>query len=104
MVITDVIITKPISPEVRRELGRVGLDYLCEGTADDFRGWMAAAGLIDIEVKDLTPVVRRVWERRRKLDPVLEHRAGYSLLLEDSPARLGAGLYYIYVRGTKRAA
>ncbi len=101
ILITDVIITKPISLEMRSELGRIGLDYLCEGTADDFRGWMQEAGLVDIEVEDLTPIVKPVWEHRRKHDHAVEHRSGYRFLLEDSPAKLGEGLFYIYVRGTK---
>ena len=103
MVITDVIVTQPVSPEIRWELNAIGLDYLCEGTADDFRTWMQAAGLTGIEVLDLTSVVKAVWEGRRKRDPALEHRLGYSILLDDSPLRLGDGLFYIYVRGTRPA-
>lgn len=101
MLITDVITTKPLALDIRAELDRIGLDYLCEGTADDFRSWMEDAGLIDIEIKDLTPMVKRVWEHRRKQDPAQDHRKGYSLLFEDSLTRLGDGLYYIFARGTK---
>jgi len=104
IVITDVIVTKPVSPEERRELSTIGLDYLCEGTAGDFRRWMEQAGLVDIEVKDLTPIVKVVWERRRERDTVPDHRTAYSLLLEDSSAKWGEGIFYIYVRGTKPAA
>ncbi|MEW6229869.1 MAG: methyltransferase domain-containing protein [Bacillota bacterium] len=103
MVITDVIVTKPISPEVRKELNAIGLDYLCEGTAGDFRSWMQEAGLTDIEVKDFTPLVKAVWERRRNQDASPVHRTGYSLLLEDASLKLGEGTFYIYVRGTKPA-
>ncbi len=103
ILITDVIITRPIPAEIRRELNQIGLDYLCEGTTDDFRRWMQAAGLVDIAIRDLTPIVKRVWEHRRKQDPAPGHRTAYSLLLEDSPARLGAGLYYIYIKATKPA-
>ena len=101
MAITDVIVTRPVSPEVRQELKAIGLDYLCEGTADDFRAWMHEAGLTGIEVVDLTPVVKTVWEGRRRQDPAPEHRLGYSLLLDDSPVRLGEGLFYIYARGAR---
>jgi ubiquinone/menaquinone biosynthesis C-methylase UbiE len=104
MVITDVIIPQPLSPEVRKELNTIGLDYLCEGTADDFRHWMQEAGLTDIVVEDLTPTVKAVWEQRRDQDHVPEHRIGYSLLLDDSSVRLGEGILYIYVRGTKPVA
>ena len=103
IVITDVIITQPISPEAREELRMIGLDYLCVGTADDFRRWMHEAGLTDIVVKDLTPVVKPVWERRRKQDSAPDHRKGYALLLEDPAVRLGDGIFYVYVRGTKPA-
>ena len=101
MVITDVILTVSITPETREALNSIGLDYLCEGTADDFRYWMQEAGLTDIDVQDVTSVVRRVWQQRRRLDLSPDHRLGYSLLLEDSPVKLGEGLHYIYVQGTK---
>jgi SAM-dependent methyltransferase len=104
MVITDVIIPQPLSQEVRKELNTIGLDYLCEGTADDFRHWMQEAGLTDIVVEDLTLRVKAVWEQRRQQDPVPEHRIGYSLLLEDSSVKVGEGIFYIYVRGTKPMA
>jgi len=104
LVITDVIVTTPVSPEARQAFQAIGLDYLCEGTADDFRRWMHAAGIADVVVKDLTPVVRAVWEQRRKHDPAPDHRVGYSLLLEDSPLALGEGIFYLYVRGTKPPA
>lgn len=100
MVLTDVIVTHPLPPEVREELNTIGLDYLCEGTADDFRRWMHAAGLTDIGVKDLTPVVKPVWEQRQEQDPAPDHRTGYSRLLE----MLGDSIFYIYVRGTKPVA
>ena len=77
------------------ELNGIGLSYICESTVDDYRGWMQDAGLTDVDVQDLIPVVNRVWEQRRRQDPEPAHRIGYSLLLEDSPARLGDGLYYI---------
>ena len=103
MVITDVIITKPISPEARKELNHIGLEYLCEGTADDFRSWTRKAGFADIEVMDLTPLVKTVWEQRRKQDITPNHRIGYSLLLDDPSVKLGEGIFYIYIRGTKLA-
>jgi hypothetical protein len=65
---------------------------------------MKDAGLVDIDIKDLTPIVKRVWEHRRKQDLTPDNRIAYSLLFEDSPAKLGDGLYYIYVRGTKPVA
>src|SRR3990172_5830145 len=101
MLITDVIVTRSISPEARQALNTIGLDYLCEGTADDFRSWMQEAGLTDIEVEDLTPMVKAVWEQRRMQDPESDHHTGYSLLLDDPAIRLGKGILYIYVRGTK---
>ncbi len=101
MLITDVIVTKPIRPDLRAELEAIGLDYLCEGTQDDFRTWMGAAGLVGIDVVDVTPAVRTVWERRRTGDPLPEHRRGYAALLDDASFRLGEAIFYIYVRGAK---
>ena len=107
MVITDIIITRPVTPEERKELAAIGLDYLCEGTKDDFHSWMQEAGLTGIEVKDLTRLVEVIWKERQNHDPAVEHQAGYSLLLGDTQAvqktggSLGKSLFYIYVRGTK---
>jgi len=101
MILTDVIVTESLPDEVRGKLRAIGLDYLCEATQDDFRGWMEEAGLVDIEILDFTPLVRRVWQERRDHDPVPEHQRGYPLLLEDSKFRLGEAIFYIYVRGVK---
>ena len=104
MVSTDVIVTRPISPEARKELNAIGVDYLCEGAAEDFRKWMQEAGLIDIEVENFTLIVPLVGDAQRVQDPSPDHRIGYSLLLDDSSVKLGDNIYYIYVRGTKSAA
>ncbi len=63
--------------------------------------WIQFAGLVDIAAVDLTSIVQRVWARRQKQDQAPDHQMGYSLLFEDSPAKLGDGLFYIYIRGTK---
>jgi SAM-dependent methyltransferase len=101
MVLTDVIVAKPIPHDVRADLQAIGLDYLCEGTQDEFRRWMEEAGLIDIEVVDLTSTVRRVWEQRRRTLPPLEEHRGYGYLLDDPNFGLGEAIFYIYVRGKK---
>jgi len=101
MVLTDVIVTKPIPEDVRADFQAIGLDYLCECTQDDFRRWMEEAGLIDVEIVDLTSIVRRVWEQRRKTIPMAEERKGYVYLLEDQNFGLGEAIFYIYVRGKK---
>jgi len=73
---------------------------------------MQAAGLTDIEVKDFTPLVKAVWERRlgrqrrqrpRDQHASAVHRAGYSVLLENPSLKLGEGIFYIHVRGVKPA-
>lgn len=99
MVLTDVITTRPIPQDVRAALRAIGLDYLCEGTQDDFRRWMTEAGLINIEVLDLTPIVRRVWERRRQNMSMMHN--GFAYLLDDPNSRLGEAIFYIYARGEK---
>lgn len=101
MILTDVIVVKPLPPEVRQVLQAIGLDYLCEGTQADFQSWMADAGLINIEVSDLTPIVRKVWENRRASDLSVGHQSGYSRLLDDRVLGLGKAIFYIYVRGEK---
>jgi len=101
MVITDVIAPRPVPAEMRAELRKIGLDYLCEATKADFRAWMEAAGLCDVVVKDLTAAVKAVWERRAATDTDEDHKKAYGLLLEESPVRLGEGLFYILVRGVK---
>jgi ubiquinone/menaquinone biosynthesis C-methylase UbiE len=101
VLLTDVITPRPFPAEIKEALRTVGLGYLCEATADDFREWMSAAGLRQVEVEDLTPLVRPVWEQRRAQDPAPEHRPAYAILLDDPRYRLGQGLLYIYVRGEK---
>lgn len=101
MLLTDVIVTRPLAEGTAAALKAISLDYLCEATKDDFRGWMAEAGLRRIEVLDLTPTVKEVWQQRRASDPTPEHRAGYKILLDDPELRLGQAVFYIYVRGEK---
>lgn len=99
MVLTDVIVTKPIPQEVRAGLQVIGLDYLCEGTQDDFLRWMEEADLTEVEVLDFTPVVRQVWEKRREsMSTTLE---GFTYLLDDPNFKLGEAIFYIYARGKK---
>jgi SAM-dependent methyltransferase len=103
MVLTDVIVTKPIAKKTEDALKSIGLDYLCEGTQDDFRRWMEDAGLVKIETLDFTPLLRKVWERRREGDPSRGRGLGYFTLLEDPALQLGEAIFYIYVQGEKEA-
>jgi ubiquinone/menaquinone biosynthesis C-methylase UbiE len=101
MILTDVIVTKPLPQQVRQALADIGLDYLCEGTPDDFRSWLVNAGLINVEVHDLTPTVRKVWEDRCESNFTAAHQPGYSYLLDDRHYGLAKAIHYIYVRGEK---
>lgn len=101
MALTDVIVVKPLPQDVRTELQNIGLGYLCEGTQDDFLRWMEGAGLVGTEVEDLTPVVRRVWEKRRQSISKAEESKGFTYLLDDPNFRLGNTIFYIYVHGKK---
>ncbi|HEX9092330.1 MAG TPA: methyltransferase domain-containing protein [Anaerolineales bacterium] len=101
LVLTDVIVTSPLPQDVRQELISLGLDYLCEATVADFRSWMLAAGLTNVEVIDLTPTLRNVWENRRQVDQNSQHRLAYFHLLDDPSTSLDKAIFYIYVRGEK---
>ncbi len=104
VLLTDVIVTKPLPADARAELLAIGLDYLCEATPDDFRQWMEQAGLTSVEVVDMTPVVRGAWEHRRKAGAAARRGAGnrgFGLLLEDPNIGLGHAIHYVYVRGQK---
>lgn len=101
LILTDVILTEPLPGQARQKLATIGLDYLCKGTLDDFRTWMADAGLIDVEVHDLTSTVRKVWEDRYAADFIPAHQPGYSYLLDDQQIGLGKTIFYIYVHGYK---
>jgi len=103
MVLTDVITPMPYPEHVCKALAEIGLTYLCEATKEDFRGWMEEAVLMDVQVADVTSVVRRAWEHRKEHDPERANTAGYLYLLEDERYALGKGLFYIYVRGRKAA-
>lgn len=101
IVLTDVIVTIALPGEVRQELASLGLDYLCEGTQADFHSWMSDSGLTKVDVTDLTPTLRNVWETRRQADKNPQHQLGYSYLLDDPSTSLGKAIFYIYVRGEK---
>lgn len=101
LALTDVIVTRPLPQEVREALQAIGLDYLCSATRADFHRWLGAAGLVNIEVIDLTPIVRGVWESRREADPYPAHQPGYAFLLDDHRFGLGRAIFYLYARGRK---
>jgi SAM-dependent methyltransferase len=101
LILTDVIVTKPLPQKSREELQTIGLDHLSEGTQADFQKWMAEAGFVDVKVVDLTPTVRQVWELRRLSDHSAVHWMGYSTLLEDDQLRLGKGIFYIGMKGKR---
>jgi hypothetical protein len=101
LVLTDIIVNKPLPAQVREELEIIGIDYLCEATQQDFRSWMTSAGLVNIEILDMTSTVRNVWEDRRSSDRASSHQRGYTFLLDDPDYRLGEAIYYIYLRGDK---
>jgi SAM-dependent methyltransferase len=92
MILTDVIVTKPLGEETKDALKSIGLDYLCEGAQDDFRRWMEDAGLVNIETLYFTPLLRKVWERRREGDAAHGQEAGYFTLLEDPALQLGEAI------------
>ncbi len=101
MILTDVIVTVPLPQDAQEALASIGLDYLCTGTMNDFRNWMTSAGLVNVQVLDLTPTLRLVWESRREADHATAHLQGYSYLLDDPRFCLGKAIFYIYVRGDK---
>jgi cyclopropane fatty-acyl-phospholipid synthase-like methyltransferase len=101
MILTDVIVTTPLPPQVHQEFTSLGLDYLCAATQNDFQNWMNTAGLINVELLDLTPTVRAVWEDRSLNDPAASRQQAYSYLLDNQKYSLGKGLFYIYIRGDK---
>lgn len=101
MILTDVLVSRSLPQDVRDEFQAIGLDYLCEGTREDFKSWMTGAGLINVEALDLTPTVRKVWEYRRAADRTTAHQPGYSYLLDNHHFGLGEAIFYIYARGEK---
>jgi ubiquinone/menaquinone biosynthesis C-methylase UbiE len=103
MLLTDVIMTKPLPPQVRRELAAIGLEHLYEATPKDFQRWMTEAGLINIQLQDITSTLRKVWQDRYESDYSSSHEVGYTYLLDDPQTRLGRSIFYIYVRGEKPA-
>jgi len=98
--LTDVIATRIMPNTIRQDLKAIGLDYLCDGTMDDFRRWMSDAGLIDVLVTDCTTMVRKVWEDRRDSSLPIRRRE-YEILLENPELRLGRSIFYIYAKGRK---
>ena len=101
LILTDVIATRPLPGHVRQDLAGIGLDYICDATLGDFRSRMTDAGLINIEVRDLTSTVKMVWEDRSNSNSAISHQAGYSYLLHGPQAGLGKSIFYIYASGEK---
>lgn len=101
MIVTDVIVTEPLSETAQSELAAVGLDYLCKATAADFRRWMTAAGLEDVEVRDVTPAAVAAWQVRRRRGPHAREALGYLRLLDGPRPALGRAILYICARGRK---
>ncbi len=94
LILTDVITTKKIPDHIRDEFRLLGLDYLCEATKDDFKEWITQAGLRNIEIVDLTPTIRSIWEEHSR------SMEDYHYLL-DSEYAIGKAIFYIYVGGEK---
>lgn len=101
MSITDVIVPEEPPPDVRRRLAAAGLDYLCVASVTDFEVWMKEAGMVDVVVRDITPMVRPVWERRLAGG---RRAAVAELLLGGGPWGLGRGLRYVKVSGRRGSA
>lgn len=101
LIMTDVIVTRPIAQVVRDELEAIGLDYLREARKEDFLSWMADAGMTKVAIDDLSSILRAVWEARRENDPTPNHWKGYETLLDDPSTSLGNAIRYIYIRGEK---
>lgn len=102
IMVTDVIVTEPLSESARSELAAVGLEYMCQARAADFRRWMTAAGLEDIEVQDVTPAAVAAWQVRRRGGPHASEAPGYLRLLDGPQPALGQAILYICARGRKR--
>lgn len=102
IILTDVIVTERLSEENLAAFQTIGLDYLCEGTQDEFRNWMKDACLINVEILDFTPLVRRAWKQRQDRAVASKQQKAYSILLEDPEFGLGKAVFYIYVRGKKK--
>jgi SAM-dependent methyltransferase len=101
IILTDVLLSKPVDPSVREAFQFIGLDYLRETTQDDLRSRMGSAGLVHLHYIDLTPTVRSLWESRRSADPASTHQAGYTYLLDDPEISLGNGIFYLYLGAEK---
>jgi len=96
MTITDVVAPEDPPADIRAAFTEAHIDYLCVATPDDFAGWMEEAGMVDVEVRELTDLVRPLWERR-----LATRAAAATHLLGSGPWSLGRGIRYIRVRGTK---
>jgi ubiquinone/menaquinone biosynthesis C-methylase UbiE len=95
--VTDVIVAGPLDDNMRAIYKAAGLEYYCEATIEDFIYWMTTAGFEDIVVEDLTLIVRRVWEDRRR-------KVGGEVIepLLDGELSLGRKLFYLYFKGKKQ--
>ena len=93
--ITDVIYTGKNFEKGNDVYKREGLEYYCEATIEDFIRWITNAGLKNIVIRDLTPIVKKVWEKR------LSKQGKESSPLLMGEYAIGHSLFYIYFKAQK---
>lgn len=101
LLLTDLLLSRPIPHLLRNELHAIGINYLSEASLDELRCWLGDAGLVDLFATDLTHLFQRIWRSRRAADIYLRGGIGYSLLFDDPAYCLGCGIHYVYLHGVK---
>lgn len=100
IVLTDVLAPGPLPEDARERLRDAGLDYVCDASPDAMRSWMEDAGLVDVDIEDITDLVRPVWKARRaRAKKGSKARTGLDLLLGKGEHSLGSGVRYVLASG-----
>ncbi len=101
MVLTDIVVHPPLPPLSREALRSIGIAYVRDSKVDDLKAGMGGAGLADVGVEDLSPIMHTVWEARRGADRSPGHGPAYETLLGKGRHSLGKGLRYVLLRCAK---
>ena len=52
---------REIPSHVINKLRSIGLNYFYYATFSDLKEWMISAGIRNVEIIDLTPILKRIW-------------------------------------------
>ncbi|NPV87971.1 methyltransferase domain-containing protein [Coprothermobacteraceae bacterium] len=99
LILTDVI-AEGLDESDKTALRSIGLEYVCDATVEDFKQWLGRAGFVNVNVEDLSFLVRPIWASRAAKDLVSQNLHAYRLVLGAACSH-PSKIIYIYIRCDK---